>query len=199
MYSTQSHKVREPFSTIYYHYTNGLKDIKLEVGIIEKAYKDGITELDKKFEEAKKHPDFHEPSYLQHNYTDYEVSETRGERLYALFLKLYDLFEYCLLEILKTDSHKIRKSQRHEAKLSVYFEHVENVLKIDIASFPHFKNDMFVLKSMRVDNAHKGGKGSLTIGVDEMKTKIVSYADDILRFLDFFNREMFEKKHPATK
>lgn len=39
MYSTNNHRITEPFATAYNDYTDGLKGIKLEVESIENAYR----------------------------------------------------------------------------------------------------------------------------------------------------------------
>lgn len=196
MYSTNNHRITEPFATAYNDYTDGLKGIKLEVESIENAYRNEITKLDIELEKAKKQPNFHKESYLQHDYTDWEAKERRAKRLYSLFSKLYNLFEFDLLKILETDTRQIRKSSKHEAKLSVYFEHIEDVLNINISSYIKFKNDMFVLKDMRVDEQHYGGQESIKKGSEEMKLLIEDYANRILEFLDNLNKKMFNIKYP---
>lgn len=181
-----------PYGTLYLQIRDFLRDVKINVKNIEENTNREIKELNRLLEEARKEENFHEESYLQHNYCDYEIYIRRNNNLMRELSTLYNNFEIYFKKILLTTTKKIRKRRGSESYLAPLFEFLENELEFDSSLYTDFKRKIEDLKFMRNWETHESN--DLTLKDDEIKQDLNEMCDEISRFFNILLEYLYNKR-----
>lgn len=197
---SNSYRTTEPFASIYEQYTDELRAIDRDLKMQIKAAHDEYADLNRKYEKAKKEPDFEEGQYFQweYEYPLIELQKDTNTSLSALLSRLYNVTDKTFKKILKIVPSKpvnykmVDKDGKQLSKIESQMKHIHEKMGIDVSEFESLTDEINAIKDFRNIETHEGV--DFLFESNELAKKIKIHKDDLMSFLSYVLEQMYDKK-----